>query len=315
MHLAVATDTSYLPWCATAVLSGLQATPERPFYVHVLHGGDLTSPDRDRFGGMVRDAGGEIEFLAIEDRRVAHLPSKGALLGGRVSWLRVLLPELVPDVSRMIYLDSDTLVVSGLDQLWRTPLDAAPLAAVSNVVEPTMRPHVEGLGIRDVRQYFNAGVLLMNLDLIREERSVDEIASFVRKNGETRWYDQDALNAVFADRWIALDPRWNTQNSFWYWKELACEVFDEETVERATTAPGILHFEGPSVVKPWHFLCQHPFTRRYRDVLRSTPWRHVELEERTIATRAIRLLPAARQHPAYVNMHRRRARRSLGATP
>ena len=61
---------------------------------------------------------------------------------GSIVWLRFWLPDLLLDRSRALYLDSDTLVMSDLHALWDTPLDAHPLAAVANVVEPSTRPHV-----------------------------------------------------------------------------------------------------------------------------------------------------------------------------
>ena len=157
MHVAVATDAAYLPWCATTLLSALRSTSVRPFHVHVLDGGDLDAPDVDRLVGMIRQEGGEVTLLEVDERKIAHLPTKGPDLGGRVSWYRVLLPELLPDVPRVIYLDADLLVLAPLDDLFDVDLEGRSIAAVRNVVEPRMRTHVQALGITDHRAYFNAG--------------------------------------------------------------------------------------------------------------------------------------------------------------
>jgi lipopolysaccharide biosynthesis glycosyltransferase len=306
MHLAVATDARYLPWCATTLLSCLLATPDRPIAVHVLHGEDLSTSDRVRLRTMVSDAGADLDLLDIDDSRVAHLPTKGPDLGGRVSWWRVLLPELLPDADRIVYLDSDTLVLESLASLWHTALDDHPLAAVPNVIDPPMRSHARALGIEPIGGYFNAGVLVMNLELMRADRSYEAITAFVRDHGATDWYDQDALNVVFARRWLGLHPRWNAQNSYWFWPDVAVDVLGRDGLEQATATPAIVHFEGPSVMKPWHYLCEHPYTSRYRDILGRTPWGDVGLEDRTIATRAIRLLPSSRRLHAYVRLQQRR---------
>src|SRR5690348_9801395 len=140
MHIALATDVQYLPWCAVAVLSCVE-TQARPVHVHLLHEGDLHDAVQERFAGMVRDAGGDITFHDVAGERLRQLPSKGPELGGRTSWMRVFLPELLPAVDRIVYLDADTLTVDALEPLWTMPLGDAPIAAVSNVVEPSKRAH------------------------------------------------------------------------------------------------------------------------------------------------------------------------------
>jgi lipopolysaccharide biosynthesis glycosyltransferase len=314
VHIAVATDMTYVPWAAVAVLSCQQSTPESCVHVHVLHEGDLSEDTQRSFAAMVREHMGEISYHPVGPGQLDALPSKGPALGGRTSWIRILLPEILPQLDRIIYLDADTLTVDSVSPLWMMSLHDAGVAAVSNVVEPDKHSHVTQLGIADVKTYFNAGVLVMNLCFMREENILSRIMSCVASMGdELAWFDQDALNLVFADSWRPLEPRWNAQNSLWYWGPWANEVFGEDLVREAVSNPAILHFEGPSVVKPWHYLCQHPFHDRYLQALATTPWRDVPPQERTPVTRVIRRLPKAWQLPAYVRLQMLRARGARGS--
>jgi lipopolysaccharide biosynthesis glycosyltransferase len=180
-------------------------------------------------------------------------------------------------------------------------------------VEPAKRVHVAQLGIDDPRRYFNAGVLVMDLSLMRDQHSLEEIMSCVAtRRDEFSWFDQDALNIVFADRWYPLHPRWNAQNSFWLWQEWAQEVFGDHALREAVASPAIVHFEGPSFVKPWHYLSQHAFRDQYRQALAGTPWRDEPLLERTTATRLIHRLPQSLWLPAYVRLLKAKARREAG---
>ncbi|MBV8952355.1 MAG: glycosyltransferase family 8 protein [Actinobacteria bacterium] len=308
VHIALATDTAYLPWAAVSVLSCQRATSPCRVHVHVLHEGDLTSDAQRAFASMVSHECGEVSFHMVEGSRLDAVPSKGPELGGKTSWIRITLADLLPDLDRIVYLDADTLTVQSVEPLWTEPLGDAGVAAVANVVEPARRGHVADLGIEPT-QYFNAGVLVMNLQLMRDENTYERVLDCVGERGkELSWYDQDALNLVFAGRWHALHPRWNTQNSLWYWRAWACEVFGERAVHEALSDPAVVHFEGPSIVKPWHYLCQHPFRRHYRDVLQMTPWRDAPLLERTAATRVIRRLPQGAQLPAYGRLQAFRTR-------
>src|SRR5207302_5503060 len=65
MHVAIATDRTYLPWCATTLLSCLRSTPDEHLRFHVFHPGDITTDDRDRLVEMVSAHGGEIDMRAV----------------------------------------------------------------------------------------------------------------------------------------------------------------------------------------------------------------------------------------------------------
>jgi len=312
-HLALATDAAYLPWCATAIRSCLDQPWPDPPVVHVLHDGSLTTGDgARRLDGMVTAAGGELTLYEVGPAAVGHLPALDRF--GRIVWLRFLLPELLADVERVLYLDADTLVVAPLDDLLATDLGGRPLGAVANVVEEGMWPHVRRLGIDDPRTFFNSGVLLMDLARMRADGDVDALVRVATERGpELRWPDQDALNIVFAGRWLPLHPRWNAQNSLWGWRRAAEAVFGADLTAAAVGDPAVVHFEGPLVCKPWHSLNRHPWRAAYWATLRRTPWADTEPEDDTLATRLIARLPEDRQLAAFLRLARWRVRRTEGA--
>jgi lipopolysaccharide biosynthesis glycosyltransferase len=311
-HLAFAVNAAYLPWCATAIRSCLDHTLGGGLVIHVLHDGSVTSAaGADALTAMVRERGGDLELHEIESACVDHLPAEGRF--GRIVWLRFLLPDLLGDVDRVLYLDADTLVVAPIDELWDLDLYEAPIAAVSNVVDRGLWPHVRSLGIEDPKRFFNSGVLLMDLTRMRAEGSSSELLGVAaNRGGELLWPDQDALNIVFAERWQRLHPRWNAMNSLWDWQDLADDVFGPEQRTEATTDPRIVHFEGPTLCKPWHTLNHHPYRANYWSVLRSTPWGDRKPEDNTFITRTIGRLPQERQLDWFLRLEQWRERRRRG---
>lgn len=311
IHVAVATDRNYLPWCATAVRSCVRATRPRQAAVHVLHEREsLNNEDRRALEAVTTAEGGSVDFHCLDGAKLAGLPSKGPQLGDRISWGRLLLPDLLPSVQRIVYLDSDTLVRESLSELWETTLGENPVAAVANVIEPIMRPYVLSLGLETFTDYFNAGVLVMDLDQMRAESTLDRVTRYVRaRTQDLVWFDQDALNVAFAGRWHRLHPRWNAMNSFWTWAQWAIETHGAQNVDEAKARPAILHFEGPEICKPWHYLSDHPFRKDYRRELASTPWRSSAPVGRTTSTRLIHLLPRRARVPAYLRLQQ------AGSTP
>jgi len=310
--IAVALDGRYAPWAAVLLRSCIRANPTSNICFEIAHDGTLTEEDRGRLAETATTSHASVRFHRVATDRFADLPTTP--LFGAIVWLRFCLPELLSDRSRVIYLDSDTLVLSDLGELWETPLDPHPLAAVANVIEPSARAHVEELGIHYPGGVFNSGVLLMDLARMRAEQSSEQLfhAAAERRKGVV-WPDQDALNVVFARRWLALHPRWNTQNSFWGLHQEALEVFGPALLEEAMQRPAIRHFEGPALSKPWHYLCPYPGRDEHRALLAETPWADVPLEDRTAATRFVRLFPRDMRYRAYGRLLQARSRRSVAS--
>jgi lipopolysaccharide biosynthesis glycosyltransferase len=306
LHVAFVTDRPYVPWCATALLSCVDAHPAGALHVHVAHDGSLTAEDVRLLRSMAGAAA--LTVHPVDPSEVEHLPAVDRF--GHVVWLRFLLPELLPDVDRLLYLDADTFVVADFMSLAELDLAGAPLAAVQNVATPTQQDRLAALGIAEPSHTLNSGVLLMDLARMRAEDLLGQVVlTTAERADELQWPDQDVLNLVCAGRWQALHPRYNVQNSFFEWGPLAERVLGPSALAEALAQPAVVHFEGPSLCKPWHVLCRHPWRDRYLAVLARTPWSEVELEDDRWSTRAIGRLPARWQLSAYRRLVRRRGRR------
>ena len=85
------------------------------------------------------------------------------------------MPELLPEVERVLYLDVDTLALDDLAPLWRTDLGDAYVGAVTNVFQPDHLFHAAELGIRP-EDYFNSGVLLLDLAALRRDGCAERAA-------------------------------------------------------------------------------------------------------------------------------------------
>jgi lipopolysaccharide biosynthesis glycosyltransferase len=302
LHVACAADLAYVPHAAAMMHSLLTRARAGDVTVHFLHGSDLPHATAAQLEAFVDGLGGTLHRHVIDEARVAGLPTMGRI--SRVMWLRVFLPELLPEVPRVLYLDCDTLFVDDPRPLFDTDLGGAWLGAVANVFEPHMAQHARRLGLSGPQPYFNSGVLLLDLDAWRRERCAQHILDLARRP-EIRlvWPDQDALNRVLAGHWKPLHPRWNCQNSLYYFPE-AAEVFGAAQVAEATAQPGILHFEGGELAKPWHYLCKHPRRGDYRRHRDATPWPLRQLDGRSLRNRLLRPLPMRLLLPALRLMRR-----------
>jgi lipopolysaccharide biosynthesis glycosyltransferase len=243
VHLACAAKGRYVAHSAALLHSAAAHAPD--LRVHYLHAPGLGRRARRR---LERATGGAIDFHEVAPERVQDLPVREYFT--EAMWYRLLLPELLPGVDRVLYLDVDTLVLDDLAPLWATNLDNAYLGAVTNVFQPDHLFHAAELGVR-VQDYFNSGVLLLDLEALRRDDCMPRVReTAAARAGQRGWPDQDALNLVLGSRRAPLHPRWNVMNSVLQF-DSAADVFGAEAVEEASRAPAIRHFEGPPANKPW----------------------------------------------------------------
>lgn len=134
----------------------------------------------------------------------------------RANYLRLFIDRVLEDYDRALYLDSDVLVLSDLAPLLAADLGELPLAAVQDPIHGRYRygsvlPGWKELGIPPDREYFNSGVLLLQLETCRRDRLFERALRFVEERPDCiRWPDQDALNWAVDDRWLRLGRAWNT---------------------------------------------------------------------------------------------------------
>lgn len=294
LHIACAAEgDSYVPHTATMLQSLLAHQQGRPVCVHFMAAPDVSRGRERRLMEMVHGEGAGFSVLRVPDERLTGLPTRG--FTRKATWYRIFLPELQPSLDRILYLDSDLIVLDSLSPLFEIDLGDNCVGAVTNVFQLNHLHRPAELGLADAHEYFNAGVLLMNLEQMRAHSSTTKLLAFGRDHaGRIAWRDQDVLNVVLGHRRLPLHPRWNVMNSFRW--DHAAEVFGHAQLEDARRNPAIRHFEGPAENKPWHYLCDRALRELYEEYRQRTPWPRIRrdgITPRNVIRRARR-----RRYPA-----------------
>ncbi|OLE23589.1 MAG: hypothetical protein AUG49_15635 [Catenulispora sp. 13_1_20CM_3_70_7] len=133
-------------------------------------------------------------------------------------YARLSIPEVVDDEERVLYLDSDTMVLGDLRPLLSLALDGQPLAAVRDPQNPLIGqglamaiPGWRELGIEYGREYFNSGVMLIDLGEAKRRGLFEAAREFLATHPDNvRFWDQDALNYAADGAWLRLSRNWNT---------------------------------------------------------------------------------------------------------
>lgn len=157
----------------------------------------------------------------------------------RAAYAKLLLHRLINDVEKVIYLDTDTLVLADLFDLFSIDLGTNFLGATWTHTQ------VEAGRLRlNLRQrYFNSGVMLCNLKAWRDNVVEDQFTEWYLLNkSKMKFNDQEILNGVFDGRNLEIGKRWNVSQT---------EVFGtDQLISIDVDDIAILHFNGAK--KYWH---------------------------------------------------------------
>jgi lipopolysaccharide biosynthesis glycosyltransferase len=282
IQVAFAIDSGFSAHCATAIYSMLSRLhSEQKIDVHVLSDGGLTEEARL---GLTSTAASwphaQIVFHDIDAGRFKHLPMNRKHVSV-ATYFRLVLQHVLP-VSRVIYLDSDLLVLDNIAKLWSENTDGKPVAACPDEGGGTQ---MRRLRLEESQRYFNGGVLLLDLDLLRK-RDADRLyqEAFAAYRERIILQDQDILNIAFAGQTKRLDLRWNAQSRLF-----APNKFDfsysEQEAKAARENPAILHFTDS--VKPWQAECMHPYVGLYWQFRKRTRFRPGLRERALVALKRI----------------------------
>ena len=177
----------------------------------------------------------------------------------KMTFARFLIPHIFPDtVTRVLYLDADILVLGNLRPLWEKDLDGAVLGAVLDGMDLHIKHGNPGFEeIPRVQYYFNAGVLLIDLERWRKERISEKALKYLAQHPQTPFADQDAINVACDGLWKKLDTRWNFHNN--HYKKRIADMMPGDK-------PVIVHFV--TSLKPWK-PCSVSLNANFYDAFRS----------------------------------------------
>lgn len=222
IHIAMTLDATYLRGTTAAVLSILQhsACPENIFFhfIWARHDPLVLSAITSTFPYL------SFELYRLETTRVRGLISRSVrqALDQPLNYARIYLAHTLPKgVERLIYLDSDVIVVDDMAKLWATDLKgkvvAAPEYCHANFTSyftdalwssPELSRTFEGRRAC----YFNTGVMVMDLEKWRRLGYTERVESWMVVQKQRRIYHLGSLPPfllVLAGRIEAVDHRWN----------------------------------------------------------------------------------------------------------
>ena len=210
----------YAKFAATTMLSIFENT-RSAVTVHIVHDNTLTDDNRDKFFYLAGRYGQFVKFYNLDElcpekiaRIIEFMPEvdKSRVTVG--AFYKLLIPQVLPkNVDKVIFLEPDTLVNLDLSELWQNKLADKAMGVVTEMANGTNPKKTFLLCSGEIvkeEDYFNSGVLLMNLNVLRdEEEPIMQGIKFRGDNPKQKYLDQTVLNYCFSTRILKLPLRFN----------------------------------------------------------------------------------------------------------
>ena len=280
--VVASTDANYVPHMGALMASVFEhADPGHLVHFVVLDGGTTPMQRRqlDRLKAMRAHAA--ITYVEMGDMFSALAAHT---VFTRATFYRLILPDIMPSHSKVVFLDTDLVVADDPTVLMDVNVEGHAMAACEDLI---MRSFINkgvrsldttggvpakdyladylGLGPSDV--YRQVGVLVLNLDWLRDTKLCETMIEDLAE--KPYWFlDQDVINMRLARHSVGLPDRWNVIHMDADHSG-ALDEEHEERYEATLKNPAVVHYAGPG--KPWNNEL-NPFSYLYWSYLRGTPF-------------------------------------------
>ena len=208
-----AVDNGYIPFLGVALKSVIENTSkENRYAIKVLYT-SVTEENKKRIKKYEKE-NISIEFVDL-NKQLEEI--KGKLYTrnyfSNTTYYRLFIPELYPEYDKVVYIDSDTICLADIADLYNVDMGDNLIAAVPDGAVQAVdvfKDYVERVvGVSDYNNYFNAGVIVMNLEELRKYKFQEKFIYLLEKIRFEVAQDQDYLNRLCKGRVKIIDYEWN----------------------------------------------------------------------------------------------------------
>lgn len=264
ISVVIASDNNYAPHLGALIASIFDNINRHAVVELLILDGGISGANKAMLKHLVPDTS-TLHFIPMRDEFTSYFTH---MHFSKATFYRLILDSILASRDKVIYVDCDTIVLGDLQDLWDIDMEEKPVAAVHDYImehfrnskvlsadftgsQPAdryLRDYV-GIAPEHCADYFQAGLLIMNLRRIRElglsKRMTDSLLS--RKY----WFlDQDVLNKYFCGTHLRLPAEWNFVNC----TDAITNSLDSRSAKELNEArdnPKLIHYAGHEA-KPWN---------------------------------------------------------------
>lgn len=266
MNIVITVDDNYIR-PALIMLESLfehNGSVNSAIHIYLLHS-NVCDDNLKRLAAHIGRLGGE-----FTDLRVPAELFEGAAVTKyftKEMYYRLLIPQMLPDEERALYLDPDIIVFRSIEEFYNSDFEGNMLIAVPDYLGDSYYPErKKNLGLDDSFRYINSGVLLLNIPEMNKRFRLDDMFRFMAECGlKLEFPDQDLINVYFKES-IKYAPReYNFTTEYINTGDFLKYIFSPRYRRRQRERVVIAHYMGKC--KPWKPSYYYKFYRIYRSYL------------------------------------------------
>lgn len=236
-----AVDDGYIPFLSVALESLIDHSKESNYYLIKILYTKISEENKNKIKKYERE-NISIEFVDL-NKYIEKITDKLYTRDyySKTTYFRLFIPELYPQYDKILYLDSDIVILSDIADLYNHDLGdnlvgGVPDGAVQNI--EIFQEYVEKVvGVSSYKNYFNAGILIMNLKELRKFKFQEKFLYLLETVKFTVAQDQDYLNRLCKGRVTLIKKDWNKM-------PIPGDEINYEDIK-------LVHYN--LSYKPWHF--------------------------------------------------------------
>jgi lipopolysaccharide biosynthesis glycosyltransferase len=261
IHLALSFDENYVTPFYVLLTSVFANNPNNNIVFHAIATG-LMDEQKQEIKDFIEKNSSTINFYELDVNNLEGLVIPKGTWFSIAAYYRLFFASLVgDDVEKLLYIDTDTVVIGDLSELYFLDIGDKPVGAVR---EKLGHPRPE-IGNTDRENYFNSGVMLINIPEWRKQTVTERALQFVHDYPEAiKCVDQDALNAVLINNWFRIHGRFNV-----LYQDIPMNL-GRSSYSKYLREKVIIHYT-LGEHKPWRALGDNRFRYLYHGYLRQSP--------------------------------------------
>lgn len=278
MNIVYSSDDNYAQHMGASIYSLLSHNANDEITIYVIDNG-ITSENKEKLEQIVKQFPLSkilwIDFSKWSKKLTLNMQWSISLS----SYGRLFIGSMLPtNVLRCLYIDCDMIICDSINDLWSWDMCGCTVAAVQDTVS---RDTKESIGVSRLEKYFNAGLLLIDLDKWRNSDTEQACLDFIAQHhGSVTHHDQGVLNGLFHQDVFILPLKYNVMTIHYIMSRVRilkyfCEespFYSEEEITHAKAHPVVLHYTPSFTSRPWVRTCRHPLKKLYWDAVEKTPW-------------------------------------------
>lgn len=246
--IVFAINDNYVPYCGVAIKSLMENASEEYIYkLHIFYS-TLSDYNIQRMESMSTD---NIHIKCMNvSQAIPNVKLKNKNHVSKETVYRIIAPIVLNEYDKILYLDSDMIILDDVAKLFNIDIGESVLGAVE---EKLTSRFIQYLTERNIESegYFNSGVLLLNTKKLIEKNILEKVVEVLNNEVVYLYPDQDSLNLVCDNDIVYLPDEWNVE---WHLIHHIDQVVDKHKniMMSIKDKIHIIHFT--SAVKAW----QHP---------------------------------------------------------